>query len=207
MTKLMHIKVENSACYGVALLNHVAQYNDRQEVLSGDVSRHTGVELFNCPNIVVEVMKQLRLFRGVEHTMLHQVQKHEELAVPPAVPPLPPHSPCPTPVVVPEDLQQDPQLVGAEGHALGEKTSLWEQDDAISELSTPTELAPPEPPQLDTSVPQVQDDVKCPKDKVLVPERPKALLAPPFTASPHFQKPQSDQSFKLVWRQQWPGCL
>jgi hypothetical protein len=63
MSRLTHIKVENSGCYGVALLNHVKEYNDRQEVLSGEVSRLTHVELFNCPNVAAGVMKQLRMFK------------------------------------------------------------------------------------------------------------------------------------------------
>jgi hypothetical protein len=71
VSKLTHIKVENSACYGVALLNRVKEYNDREEVLSGEVSRLTHVELFNCPNVAVGVMTQLRMLRMLKPVLHH----------------------------------------------------------------------------------------------------------------------------------------
>src|SRR5258706_3847708 len=126
MPKLMHIKVEASGCYGVALLNHVRQSNDRQEVLSGEVSRLTNVELFNCPNVAVGAMRQLRLFRDVEHPALCQVQEYEGLAPPSAMPLVPPRPPSPLPIVIPEGPQQSPQPVGAEGFAPSENTSPQE---------------------------------------------------------------------------------
>ena len=208
MSKLMHIKVENSACYGVALLNHVTLYNDRQEVLGGEVSRLTGVELFNCPNVSAEVMKQLRLIRDFEHPGLSQVRENEELAHPSAVPPLPLRPPSPLPIVVPEGLQQSPRRVGAEANAPGGKTSLQEvavRGDAIGELAVFAIPAPPEPLQLETSVPRDQDEIKCPEG--LVPEMPMEILAPPPLLPSLLQRPQPERPFRLVRRTQRSGCL
>ena len=210
MSTLMHIKVENSACYGVALLNHVTLYNDRQEVLSGEVSRLTNVELFNCPNVSVEVMKQLRLFRNVEYPVLSQVREYQELAQPSAVPPLPPRPHSPLSIVVPEGLQQSPQQVGAEAHVPGEKTSLQEvtvQGYAIGELPVLAIPTPLEPPQSETSVPRDQDEIKCPEEVALVPEKPMEILAPPPLLPSHLQRPQPERPFRLVRRPQRSGCL
>ena len=207
MSKLMHIKVENSACYGVALLNHVTQYNDRQKVLSGEVSRLTNVELFNCPNVTVGVMKQLRLLRYVEEPVSRQVRKHEELTPVLNVPPLPRHPPSPLSVLIPEGLRQGPQPVVAEGYMVGEKSSVEEvpvQDDAIGKLPVPTE---PAPPQLETSIPPVQGEIERPEDVVFVPETPKDILASPLLLSPLLQRPQPERPFRSMRRLQRPGCL
>lgn len=210
MSKLMHIKVENSACYGVALLNHVTLYNDRQEVLGGEASRLTDVELFNCPNVSVEVMKQLRLFRNVEQPGLSQVQENEKLAHPSAVPLVPPRPPSPLPIVIPDGLQQSPQRVGAEAHTPGEKTLLQEvavQGDAIGELPVFAIPAPLEPPQSETSVPRDQDEIKCPEEVVPVPEEPMEILAPPPLFPSLLQRPPPERPFRLVRRPQRSGCL
>ena len=210
ISKLTHIKVENSACYGVALLNHVTQYNDRQEVLSGAVSRLTNVELFNCPNVAGGVMRQLRLFRDVEYTALCQVKEYEGLA-PPAIPPVPPRPPSPLPMVFPEGLQQSPQSMEAEGHAFGEKTSLQGvavQGDSLGGSPVPAGTAPPEPPQSETPVPLVKDEIKRPEGVVLlVPEKPIEILAPPPSTPPLHQRPQPERPFRLVRRPQRSGCL
>jgi len=210
MSKLVHIKVENSACYGVALLNHVTRYNDRQEVLSGEVSRLTTVELFNCPNVTAEVMRQLRLFRCVEHPVLCQVRKQGEPASLSDVPPPPPRPPLPLLVLAPEDLREGPQQVGAEFHAVGEKSSMGEvpvQAAAIGESPVPIEPAPLELVQSETSVPPVQDETKRPEVVLLVPETPRETLAPPLLLSPLFQGPQPERPPKFVRRPQRLGCL
>jgi hypothetical protein len=210
VSKLVHIKVENSACYGVALLSHVTLYNDREEVLRGEVSRLTNVELFNCPNVTVGVIKQLRLLRNVEQLVLHHVGKDEEPAPLSEVPPLPPHPPPPTLVLATEGLRQGPQPVGAEGHAVGEKSSMEEvpvQDATIGELPVPAEPAPPELPQSETPARAVQDEIAPPEEVVLVPETPKEIPATPLLLSPLLQRPQLERPLNLVRRPQRLGCL
>ena len=207
---LMHIKVENSACYGVALLNLFTQYNDRQEALSGEVSRLTDVELFNCHNVAVGVMKQLRLLRCVEEPVLRQVRKDDELTPLFNVPPLPRRPLSPPSVLVPEGLRQGPLPVVAEGYVVGEKSSMEEvpvQDDAIGKLPVPAEPVPLAPPRLETSIPPVQDEIERPEDVVFVPETPKEVLAPALPPSPLLQRPQPERLFRPVRRLQRSGCL
>jgi len=217
MSKLTHIKVENSACYGVALLNHAKQYNDRREVLNGEVSQLTHVELFNCPNVAAGVMEQLRVIKGVGPPVMDQARKYEAPTPPAVVPLLPSRSPSSLPLVVPESLVQAPQPGEAESYALGEKASLPEvpvQGDAVGELLAPSEPAPPDPtpltsPQLETPVPQVQGEIKRPEGVALVPEKPKGILTnPPPPLPPLLQRPQSERVLTSVRRQQWSGfCL
>ena len=166
MSKLTHIKVEKSACDGDALLNEVKLYNDRREVLCGELSRLTHIELFNCPNVAAGVMKQLRLLRDVEQPVLPRVRKHENFAQPPAVPCLPPSPPTPSPRVVQETLPQVLQPVGAEECVLDEKSPPEEvlvQDEAPPY----SELAPPTPQHFETPIPRALDGVSCP-DGVIV---------------------------------------
>ena len=115
--KLMHIKVENSACYDLALLNHVVQYNDRQEVLNSEGSRLTNMELFNCPDVAVGVMKQLRLLKCVEEPVLRQLRKHEELTTLFNVAPLPRRPPHP--------YQYLPQKVYGRDHSQWVQNATW----------------------------------------------------------------------------------
>ena len=170
ISKLTHIKVEKSACDGVALLKEVKEYNARQ-VLSGEVSRLTHVELLDCPNVAVGVMKQLRLFREVERAVFRQVRKHEELPPPSAVLRLPPSPPTPQPRVAREDLPQDSQLVGAGGRAL--EMPVQEDLPAYSESAPP----PPALLQLETPIPQDQGVVVAAElEKPKAKELPLTLL-------------------------------
>ena len=168
MSKLTRIKVEKSACDGDALLNEVKLYNDRQEVLCGEVSRLTHIELFNCPNVAAGVMKQLRLFRGAEQTMFPRVRKDEKFAQPPVVPCLAPSPPTPSPRVVQEYLTQALQPVGAEGCSLDEKSS---PEEVLVQDAAPvySELAPPGPQHLEAPIPRALDGVNCPDGVVVLP--------------------------------------
>ena len=207
LTKLTHIKVENSACYGVALLNWVKEYNEREEVLSGEVSRLTDVELFSCPNVAVGVMTQLRvlrMFQGVE-----QERKREE----PGPPPGPPRAPSPPPLVFPEGVlqaPQPPQPVEAEGYALAlddEKPlprAVPVQDDATTADQCP---AVSEAPVASLQAP---DEVQRPEGVALETKEPKKMPASssPLLLPPLLQRPQSERPLAPPRRQQWSGlCL
>jgi hypothetical protein len=203
LSKLTHIKLERSACDGDALLKEVKQYNDRQEVLRGEVSRLTHIELFNCPNVVAGVMKQLRLFRDVENAVFPQVRK---VPHPPAVPRLPPHPPTPGLRIVRESLQRVHQPVRAEGCVLDDKSSLEEVPVRV-EAPAYSELAPPGSQQLEAPVPRAQDEIKRPDGVVVVPrlEETQANEPPP----PYIlQRRQTHRTQTSVRRQRWSGvCL
>ena len=209
MPSLTHIKVERSACYGVALLDRVKQYNDGQAVLGGQVSRLTHVELFNCPHVTVGVMEQLRMIQDVESPIMHQTEEqtreNEEPAPPSAVsllPPSPPESPpSPLPLAVPKGPVPAPRPTEVEGYTVDEKASPQEgssQGDAVGQLP-----APPASPQIEASAPRV---VPVPVP-VPVPAKPKEIRpAPPL--APLLQRPQLGRTLSLARRSQWSGsCL
>jgi hypothetical protein len=176
LPKLTHIKVENCACDGVALLNKVKEYNNREDVLSGEVSRLTHVELINCPNITVGVMKQLRTLNDVKHAVSDQARKHEEFLSPSAMPPQPP---SPLSLVVSKALSQAPQPLIAERYVLGEETPQREvsvQGDATALSETP----PPVSLRLETPP---QSELGRPEDEGQVPE------VPPTSPRPHQKIP------------------
>jgi hypothetical protein len=204
--KLSHIKVENSACDGVALLTEVKAYNNRQEALGGEPGRLTHVELVNCPNVVAGVMKQLRMLTGVEHPVPCKGQKQEG-SVPLSAGP--PRAPTPLSGVVPEGPPRAPRPVEANIRLNDKKNPPQElpvRDDVTgcSSPQHPTSL------QLETSVSPVRER---PNAAVQVPEVPRTPQAtPPNVLLPRLPpRPQRSQPERpdtpTRKQKQWSGFV
>jgi hypothetical protein len=212
LPKLTHIKVENSACDGIALLNEVKVYNERQEVLNGGVSRLTRVELFNCPNAPAEVMKELRMLKDAEHPVSHpvshQAQNHEE-PTPPS--PKPHYPPSALSLVAPEGPLQDLPQMGVYTHAPkdGDSPQAVHVHDEPPALSL-SESQPPASPQSETSAAEVKDVVENSRGLVQAPEVSKEICPKdsPLPPEPPLQKLPPERRLTSVRTQQWSGlCL